>query len=272
MATFKLVIEYAGTRYSGWQKQKNALTVAGEMERAIEDAAGGPIELGGAGRTDAGVHALAQVAHLRLERDIAPAELMKSVNARLPADINVLSVREAAPRFHARHHALSRAYLYQVARRRTAFAKRYVWWVDEDLDVAAMRAAASACVGEHDFALFCDRPQDQDSTHVRVDRAEVVEHGASGHPSMVLLRFEASHFLWRQVRRLTGTLVQVGRGTLGAEEFARMIAGGSRSDRAGSIAEWTAPASGLFLEAVRYPGDPALPALWPAFPIDRQRS
>jgi tRNA pseudouridine38-40 synthase len=265
MPSFKLVIEYAGTRYSGWQKQKNALTVAGEIERAVEESVGGLVELGGAGRTDAGVHALAQVAHLRLERDHDPAELLRAINARLPADVNVLSAEEAAPRFHARHHAVSRAYLYQVARRRTAFAKRYVWWVDDALDVGAMRAAASACAGEHDFALFCDRPQDQESTLVRVDRAEVGEHGG-----LVLLRFEASHFLWRMVRRLTGALVEVGRGKLAGEEFARRVRKEGDSLETGTTASWTAPASGLFLEAVRYPGDPPLPEIVPAFPIDRR--
>jgi tRNA pseudouridine38-40 synthase len=262
MQTWKLVIEYAGTRYSGWQKQKNALTVAGELERAIEAALGPIVELGGAGRTDAGVHALAQVAHLRLERDAAPQDLLSAINAHLPADVNVLSIEPAEARFHARHHAVSRSYVYQIARRRTAFAKRYVWWVAEPLDVARMRAAAALCIGEHDFTLFCDARSAREDKRVRIDRAEIAEHG-----SLVLVRMEASHFLWHMVRRLTGTLVEVGRGSLAVEQFARMLAAEPLGD-APNAPVWTAPASGLFLEAVRFAGDPELPVLGPAFPID----
>jgi tRNA pseudouridine38-40 synthase len=268
-ATWKLVVEYAGTRYSGWQKQKNALTVAGEIERAIEKSFGPVVELGGAGRTDAGVHALAQVAHLRLERDldddVSTNEVLRAINAHLPADVNVLSVERAADRFHARHHAISRSYVYQIARRRTAFAKRYVWWVDAPLDVDAMRRAASACVGEHDFALFCDGRADPGDTRVRIDRAEVGEAG-----DLVLLRFEASHFVWRMVRRLTGTLVQVGRDTLSVDAFRRLI--DSRPlEGTSPTAAWTAPASGLFLERVRFEGDAPLGELGPPFPIVSSR-
>lgn len=267
MPTSKLVVEYAGTRYSGWQKQKNALTIAGELERVIGEVAGPVVELGGAGRTDAGVHALAQVAHLRLERDVEPATLQRAINARLPADINVLSLEPAHERFHARHQAVSRAYLYQVSRRRTAFAKRYVWWVDDPLDVPAMRAAALACVGEHDFARFHDEREERDDTRVRVDRAEVAEHGA-----LVLVRFEASHFLWRMVRRLTGALVEVGRGALDVDAFTQSLSPRAPAPQTSARATWTAPASGLFLEAVRYAGDPPLPGIGPAFPIDARRS
>ncbi len=268
-ATWKLTVEYAGTRYSGWQKQKNALTVAGELERAIEKSFGPVVELGGAGRTDAGVHALAQVAHLRLERDMAEDvstdEVLRSINAHLPADVNVLSFERAADRFHARHHAIARSYVYQIARRRTAFAKRYVWWVDAELDVDRMRTAMHACVGEHDFALFCDGRADPEDTRVRIDRAEVGESG-----DLVLLRFEASHFVWRMVRRLVGTLEQVGRGALSVDAFTRLL-DAPPTDGTSPTAAWTAPASGLFLERVRYEGDPILGALRPAFPIDPRR-
>ena len=264
MPTYRFVLEYAGTRYSGWQEQKNATTVAGELRRALEACVGPVTEIGGAGRTDAGVHALAQVAHVKLPVDRDPARLLREVNERLPADVNVLAISRADDRFHARHHAESRSYVYQVSRRRTAFGKRHVWWVDEPLDVDAMRRAAAACVGEHDFVLFCDRPQDQPGTHVRVDRAEVVEHG-----SLVLLRFEASHFLWRMVRRLVGAIVRVGRGELTVDEFSSLVAARTLPGKRGDVAEWTAPASGLHLERVRYPGDPPLGPLVPAFPIDR---
>ena len=138
---FKLLIEYAGTRYSGWQIQKNARTVQGEIDRAVFAATRrSDFELYGAGRTDAGVHALAQVAHLDVYTSLAPELLRRKINDELPADIHVRSIEKAPHRFHARHDARSRSYLYQIARRRTAFAKPFVWWVREPLDAGAMRA------------------------------------------------------------------------------------------------------------------------------------
>ncbi|MBL8858022.1 MAG: tRNA pseudouridine(38-40) synthase TruA [Planctomycetes bacterium] len=263
MPTLKLVIEYAGTRFSGWQEQKAALTVAGELRRALAESGCSVNEIGGAGRTDAGVHAVAQTAHVRLAGTHDPAALLTAVNERLPADINVLALHVVDDRFHARHHAVARSYVYQIARRRTAFAKRYVWWVADELDLQAMRAACVLCVGEHDFARFCERPKEHKSTQVRVDRAEIACSG-----SLVLLRFEASHFLWRMVRRLTGALVQVGRGGLSVEEFQALLAQEQTTDRRELASAWTAPASGLFLESVRYDGDEPLPPLRPMFSID----
>lgn len=265
MHTWRFTIEYAGTRFSGWQEQKNAVTVAGELRRALVSAGAVVGEIGGAGRTDAGVHALAQVAHVRLEGEHDPAALLSAVNDGLPADVNVLSVEPADARFHARHQASSRSYVYQIAARRTAFAKRYVWWVDEELDVSAMQRAASLFVGEHDFAAFCDRAKGERGTRVRVDRAQV---GSA--PALVIVRFEASHFLWRMVRRLVGALVQVGTGRSSIAEVRELLEAADEA-AAARVRTWTAPASGLFLESVRYPGDPELAPLAPAFPIERPR-
>jgi len=259
---YKIVIEYAGTRYSGWQEQKNAVTVAGELRSALEKVAGPIDDLGGAGRTDAGVHALAQVAHVRFERTVDPRRFLEELNAKLPGDIQVTQMSLAGPRFHARHAALTRTYLYQIARRRTAFAKKYVWWVDRNLDLAEMRRALECVVGEHDFVQFCDRPQDQRTTRVRVDRAELAESG-----SLILLRFEASNFLWRMVRRLTGALVEVGANKLSIEDFAALVAAQPLAPEKGTVSEWTAPPSGLFLVRVRYEGDPPLGPVVPAFPV-----
>src|SRR5262249_36827327 len=129
---FKLVIEYAGTRYSGWQIQKNARTVQGELDRAIRVATGRrEFELYGAGRTDAGVHALAQVAHLEIYSTLSPETLRRNVNDELPADIHVRAAVKVPHRFHARHDAVARVYLYQISRRRTAFGKPLVWWIRE---------------------------------------------------------------------------------------------------------------------------------------------
>src|SRR5437773_12080437 len=129
MARFKLTLEYAGTRYSGWQIQQNARTVQGELARVVRDVTGQKqFELYGSGRTDAGVHALEQVAHLDLETRLPPETLGRALNEALPADINVLAVERVTRQFHARHGALARSYLYQISRRRTASAKPFVWW------------------------------------------------------------------------------------------------------------------------------------------------
>ena len=160
MARFKLLIEYAGTRYSGWQIQKNARTVQGEIDRAIREALRPrEFELYGSGRTDAGVHAIAQVAHLDIYT-AAPEQLRRKLNDELPADINILAVDKVPHRFHARHDAVARSYVYQISRRRTAFGKPFVWWIKEPLDVGAMREAAALFVGMKDFRGFTDDDAD----------------------------------------------------------------------------------------------------------------
>ncbi len=157
MARFKLSIEYAGTRYRGWQIQQNARSVQGEIAAAVKAISGrSDFELYGSGRTDAGVHALLQVAHLDLATDLVPRKLRYALNDALPADINILAVEKASPRFHARHGALGRSYLYQISRRRTAFAKPFVWWIKDPLDVAPMRSAARLFLGMNDYRSFTD--------------------------------------------------------------------------------------------------------------------
>lgn len=246
---FKLTIEYAGTRYSGWQVQKNARTVAGEIERAIAAATGvRDFELYGSGRTDAGVHALAQVAHLDLTTSLPPDALMRRINEELPSDINILRVQKVRHTFHARHSARSRSYVYQVARRRTAFAKQFVWWVKDDLDLPRMRDLAERLAGFHDFRSFSDDDPDHKSTKVSVSALEIHEAG-----DLLLFRIEGSHFIWKMVRRLVGVIVEVGRGGLTRDEAVAMLS--SDSDLPAKL---TAPASGLFLESVRYEGDPAM--------------
>src|SRR6188508_1577261 len=144
MPRYRLTIEYAGTKYSGWQIQKNARTIQGELHRAIEGVLGkGPFETYGSGRTDAGVHALGQVMHLDTAATLPPAMLVARINEALPAEINVLDAERVPPKFHARHSAVARSYLYQIARRRTAFAKPFVWWVRDPLDLERMRRAAA---------------------------------------------------------------------------------------------------------------------------------
>jgi len=240
---WKLTLEYDGTRYRGWQIQKNTdRTVQGVLVRAARELLGPDASAGGAGRTDAGVHALAQVAHLKARKSVAPADLQWGLNERLPSDVNVLSVAAAPPAFHARHDAKSRTYLYRISRRRTAFDKRFVWWVRDRLDVGGMVRAAPLLRGRHDFASFCENPEGQESTVVVVEESALGDSGEEIH-----YRIEASHFLWKMVRRLVGALVEVGRGNLGALDLERLL-----RERSAEPAGWTAPPSGLFLEKVRY--------------------
>lgn len=262
MPTYRVTLEYEGTRYHGWQEQKNARSVAGELRRAVEEAGATVRELGGSGRTDAGVHALAQVAHLRLAGAVDPEPFRREVNDRLPADIHVLSLTPAADRFHSRHDAVSRSYLYQICRRRTALAKRWIWWVKRPLDERKMAEAAVLLKGKHDFKLFCERPSEQPSTLVVIESAEVVAEGA-----LILIRLTASHFLWKMVRRVVGTLVKVGAGELDLRGLEDLIAAKKPQPGSGLPAEWTAPPSGLFLERVVYEGDPPLRAIAPAVPV-----
>jgi tRNA pseudouridine38-40 synthase len=239
MPRFRLVIEYAGTRYRGWQIQKNARTVQGEIDRAIRVAfRPREFELYGSGRTDAGVHALGQVAHLEIYTNVPAEQLRRRLNDELPADINIITIDRVPHRFHARHHAVSRSYLYQIARRRSAFAKPYVWWIKDPLDVEAMREAASLLVGLKDFQGFTDDDPSEKSTMVLVSRLELVESGA-----LLLIRIQGSHFLWKMVRRIVGVLAAVGRGSLKPRDAL---------DSKVDVAALTAPAAGLFLEAVYY--------------------
>jgi tRNA pseudouridine38-40 synthase len=249
MPRFKLTIEYAGTRYSGWQIQKNARTVQGELDRAVRAVTGRDrFELYGSGRTDAGVHALAQVAHLDIATSLPPLTLLARLNDELPSDVNVLRLEPTTHRFHARHSAKSRAYLYQIARRRTAFAKPFVWWIKDPLDLTAMRAAASRFAGLQNFQSFTDDDPEEKSTKVLVERVEVQEDDA-----LILVRIAGSHFLWKMVRRIVGVLVAVGKGELAPDAIDRLLTADSNLP-----ARLTAPASGLFLESVDYgEGTPA---------------
>ena len=247
MPRFKLLIEYNGGRYSGWQIQKNARTVQGEIDRAIREVTRRrEFELYGAGRTDAGVHALGQVAHLELYTDLPPESLRRKINDELPADIHIRALDKTPHKFHARHDAVTRTYLYQISRRRTAFAKPFVWWIREPLDVARMREAAAAFVGMKNFESFTADDPDDKSTLVLVDGVEIVEAGA-----LVLIRIQGSHFLWKMVRRMVGVLAAIGRGELKPADAARLL----NDPSAAAPAALAAPAAGLFLETVTYKGD-----------------
>jgi tRNA pseudouridine38-40 synthase len=255
---FRLTIEYAGTRYSGWQIQKNARTVQGEIDAAIRKIAGSkPFELYGSGRTDAGVHALAQVAHLDATTTLPPETLRRRINDELPSDIHVLSLQPVSHKFHARHSAVARSYLYQISTRRTAFGKAVVWWVRDAIDLRKMREAASLFVGMKDFRSFSDEEPEEKSTKVLLDRVEIAPAG-----DLILIRVEGSHFIWKMVRRIVGVLAAVGTGELTTDDVRRFL-----RQRSGTPARLTAPASGLFLERVYYEGDARVRKLTPVLNV-----
>ena len=255
MARFKVHIEYEGTRYSGWQVQTNARTVQGEILRVLQEVLKTTqMEFQGAGRTDAGVHALHQVAHLDVETMLGPEIIRLKVNDLLPADINILEVEKTRPAFHARHDAVARSYLYQISLRRTAFGKRFVWWSKDRLNIDAMQDAAQCFTGMKDFKAFTDADPEESSTKTLIE--EIVIHREG---DLVLLRVVGSHFLWKLVRRL---VAEVGRGKMKSEDIPALFS--AQSD---VPAKLTAPPSGLFLERVYYAGDPRNTSLEPVLPI-----
>jgi tRNA pseudouridine38-40 synthase len=246
MARFKLYIEYEGTRYSGWQVQKNARTVQGKLLEAVEKIFKNErVDLQGSGRTDAGVHALSQVAHLDVKTVLAPEIIKMKLNDELPSDINILEVEKINPKFHSRHDAISRSYLYQISKRRTAFGKNHVWWVKDKLDFNKMRSATKLFIGMHDFASFADEDKEEKSTKVFIEGVEIKDIG-----ELIIVRIVGSHFLWKMVRRMIGVLVEIGRGKLSEEDLMKFL-----SSKSNEPAMFTAPPSGLFLEQVIFKGE-----------------
>lgn len=249
MPTWRLDLEYDGTSYRGWQIQHNAKSVQGEIEKVVRALFESKFELYGSGRTDAGVHAVGQVAHLRvqdLRAKVSPQQIHFDLNDLLPQTINVISVTECSDKFHARHDAIARYYLYQISTRRTAFGKNFVWWVKDKLDLGAMADAAQLIVGRHNFYSFSEVDKEKKiSTIVQIQHSEIFTDG-----DLICFRIGASHFLWKMVRRLVGMLVEVGRGNSSVRDFGDLI-----DSRSNVPAQFTAPPSGLFLEKVLFRGD-----------------
>jgi tRNA pseudouridine38-40 synthase len=251
MQTIKLTLEYDGSKFSGWQDQINARTVQGELKKACAELFRADVEVQGAGRTDAGVHAVGQVAHLKFRTPcrMGPAQILRELNDKLPSSIAIIAAEEAAPRFHARHDAVSRAYFYQISTRKAALSKKFAWWIKQPLDLKSMQAAAALLPGRHDFNAFRapDPSKPGESTIVVVEAAELAQDD-----HLIVFRIQASHFLWKMVRRITGTLVKVGLGEVTVEQFKTLLEG--KPNPKLDIAAWTAPSAGLFLEEIRYSG------------------
>ncbi|KAB2881232.1 tRNA pseudouridine(38-40) synthase TruA [bacterium] len=259
MSRYKLIIEYEGTRYSGWQAQKEARTVQGEIITAVEKVLNtNEFELYASGRTDGGVHALRQVAHLEAVTKLEPFKLRIQINDALPADIHILDIEKADTKFHARHDAVARSYLYQISRRRSAFGKRFVWWIKDELNIQKMQDAAKLFVGLKNFQSFAPDEMESKSSKVMIESIQIKESGA-----LILIRIVGSHFLWKMVRQMVGVMAEVGRGKLTSKDIQQFLQ--SKSD---IPARFTAPPSGLFLERVYYKDDKRLDVLEPVLKIE----
>lgn len=242
---YKLTIQYDGSRYDGWQKQGNtANTIQGKLESVLSHLVEGEVEVHGAGRTDAGVHALGQTASVKLPGSLPPEQVRDYLNSYLPEDIAVTDVEQTEDRFHARLNAKGKVYRYEIRMGDVpdVFRRRYQYRVSEPLDVTAMRAAAEKLTGTHDFRAFCSNKKYRKSTVRTVSAIEIQVSGAD-----MSITFRGNGFLYNMVRIMTGTLLEVGVGLRREEEMEEIIASLDRA-RAGK----TAPAQGLTLVQVEY--------------------
>jgi len=245
MPRFKLTLEYDGAPFVGWQRQENGVSVQEVLEAAVFAMTGERRVLGGAGRTDAGVHATGQVAHLDLMRDWAPFRLAEGLNAHLvPHPIAVIGAERTADDFDARHSARARIYRYRVVNRRAPLALESgrAWRVKRKLDVEAMRAASRALVGRHDFTTFRDAQCQANSPVRSLDRLDIAADGDA-----VLFEVAALSFLHRQVRSMVGSLIDVGTGRWTVDDLKAALEAADRG-RCGQVA----PACGLYLARVEY--------------------
>ncbi|MDR2023436.1 MAG: tRNA pseudouridine(38-40) synthase TruA [Hungatella sp.] len=242
---YRMILEYDGSRYDGWQKQGNTeQTIQGKIEHVLERMMGQAVEVHGSGRTDAGVHALAQVANFHGDTRMKEEEIMEYLNQYLPEDIRVKTVERAAERFHSRLNAQEKTYLYRIemGEKKQVFERKYIYGLFKELDIEAMERAASFLTGEHDFKSFCANRKMKKSS-VRV--LKQIDFDQQG--SRLLIRYTGNGFLYNMARILTGTLIEVGLGQRKAEEMKEIL---NAKDRNG--AGFTAPPEGLFLEQVRY--------------------
>lgn len=265
VAHWKLILSYDGTGFHGWQVQPGLATGQGTLAEAIRRVTGETVLPQGSGRTDAGVHALAQVASFALEAAIPPQNLLRALNAVLPPSIRVLSAQQVPPDFHARHSAVRKTYEYRIFERRSCeepdgpdricppFLAPYVWDCRWPLDLAAIEDATDRLLGEHDFVAFAasdpDRSIREESSSESFNTIRtILDSSWARTPETLVYRITGSGFLHHMVRNIVGTLVEVGRGALLPTDIDRILASRDRSN-----AGPTAPASGLFLVSVEYP-------------------
>jgi tRNA pseudouridine38-40 synthase len=255
MSRFKLTIEYDGSPYHGWQFQKEKPTVMAVLMDVIKSVfKTDKFELYGSGRTDSGVHAIAQVAHLDINIRIKPDKIRMLLNDALPATINIRHIETVSDKFHARYDAKARSYVYHICTRRTAFGKKYAYWIRDYLDMDVMILAAGRFAGIHDFSSFGSPEDEKLSCKVKIIHISVEKRGAS-----ILIHIVGSHFLWKMVRRMVGVLIECGRGNMETKDINLLLM--KYSD---IPAKYTVPPSGLFLEKVFYEKIPeSFEPVWP---------
>ena len=242
---YKMLISYDGTRYFGWEHQPNTdMTIQGKLENVLSVMAGKDIEVIGAGRTDAGVHAKGMVANAYIDTELSEEEICSYMNRYLPEDICILDVKIASDRFHSRYNAVGKTYCYTcyVGDKKPVFNRKYVHIIDKSLDVESMKKAAAILVGEHDFASFCGNPKMKKSTVRQIYSIDI-----SLKNSYLNMTYHGSGFLQYMVRILSGTLLEVGLGKRTPESMKELLEAKNRS-----MAGATAPAKGLCMMKVDY--------------------
>lgn len=245
MNNYKIVLQYEGTRYDGWQKQGNTgNTIQGKIEDVLTRMAEAPVEIHGSGRTDAGVHAQGQVANFHLSDSMPAEEITGYLNRYLPEDIRVLETEEVPQRFHSRLNAVKKVYIYQIETgdKRDVFVRRLQYGLGKQLDIAAMKRAAAFLRGTHDFKSFCGNNKMKKSTVRTIEQVGVRQEG-----TVVVLSVIGNGFLQHMVRIITGTLIEVGLGQRAADSIPELLLAKDRK-----LAGYTAPAEGLCLAGVLY--------------------
>jgi tRNA pseudouridine38-40 synthase len=242
---FKLTIEYDGTRYHGWQRQKNDRTIQGEIEKALLTMTGEKTTLTGSGRTDAGVHALGQIANFHCQTNLDSDVFLKGLNSLLQRDIVIRACCRVDEKFHARFDAKSKTYHYRILNRKipTAVGRQYAWYIRSPLNLDAVRSALGYIIGTHDFSAFEGSGSPRSHSHRTIMAAKLIEQ----EDGYRIIKIKADGFLRFMVRNIVGTLVDVGLGKMEAADFQRILLSKDR-DQAGA----TAPARGLFLMRVDY--------------------
>lgn len=246
MPNFCLAIAYAGTKYSGWQVQKNAKTIQGAIEKALEKILGEKIRIIGAGRTDAGVHAKAQVANFKTKRNFPPDKLQKALNANLPKDISIIGIKQVPAKFHSRFDAKSKIYRYTILNSQTndPFSKPFYYKVPCKINIPSMRKEANVLIGKHDFKAFQAKSA---SSVIKSTVRTIKKISVKRDKQFIYIEIEANGFLHNMVRNIVGTLIEIGREYLPKGSMRKILSSKDRR-KAGP----TAPAKGLALLKVKY--------------------
>ena len=245
MANYKILIQYDGTRYKGWQVQNSTdMTIQGKLQAVLEELAGRPVEVIGSGRTDAGVHASGQVANFHMDGDFSKEEILEYLNHYLPMDIAVTEIEEVEERFHARFNATSKTYIYRIHTSNipNVFERKYAYTYTAPLNVEAMRSAAECFIGSHDFMAFCGNKKMKKSTVRTVFSIDIQEK-----KDEIIISYTGNGFLQNMIRIMTGTLIEVGNGTKQVSEIPGILEGKNRE-----MAGFTVPPEGLMLKQVDY--------------------